>query len=377
MTVGLALSGLAIAWTALPSTPLAAVPNGPATDGSLSAPATAAIHRVLSHPARIPVQPERIGMIAVARAGKRMVAVGLHGLILLSDDDGAQWRVARTTVDVTLTAVRFASARVGWATGHLGVVLHTRDGGETWITQLSGITANDLELAAAKEEAARHPGDAMAAGWLRMVERQRADGPGWPFLNLLVEDEQRATVIGANGIAFATQDGGARWSSISARLGHRQGHHLYGIQSDGDGALVAGELGLLLRATTRNGPFEELTSPYEGSFFGALRSGARLVLYGLRGRVFVSGDGGSTWRPIAWTGQAAFTGGVALPDGRVLLADQSGGLAVSDAGLTKLTPLALRLPPIAGLDVTEHGTVIAVGVAGPKRIPADVLIGKE
>src|SRR5688572_16714729 len=74
---------------------------------------------VLSEPAL--QSPKALGaaMLAVTRAGHRLVAVGERGTVLLSDDAGASWRQARVPVQVTLTAVRFVDERTGWAAGHL------------------------------------------------------------------------------------------------------------------------------------------------------------------------------------------------------------------------------------------------------------------
>ena len=62
---------------------------------------------------------------AVVRAGggRRLVAVGERGLAIHSDDDGQSWAQAEVPVGCTLTALRFADERRGWATGNLGVVL--------------------------------------------------------------------------------------------------------------------------------------------------------------------------------------------------------------------------------------------------------------
>ena len=40
--------------------------------------------------------PERAVLLAVCKAGARLVAVGEHGVIILSDDQGITWRQART-----------------------------------------------------------------------------------------------------------------------------------------------------------------------------------------------------------------------------------------------------------------------------------------
>lgn len=60
-------------------------------------------------------------MLAAGWAGERVVAVGDHGVVLLSDDQGRQWRQARSVpLSTPLTGVSFVDARHGWAVGHWG-----------------------------------------------------------------------------------------------------------------------------------------------------------------------------------------------------------------------------------------------------------------
>ena len=69
-------------------------------------------------------------MLAAGWAGERVVAVGDHGVVLLSDDQGRQWRQARSVpLSTPLTGVSFVDARHGWAVGHWGAILSTADGG--------------------------------------------------------------------------------------------------------------------------------------------------------------------------------------------------------------------------------------------------------
>ena len=65
-------------------------------------------------------------LLGVTRAGKRIVAVGEYGNIVLSDDDGATWHQAKdVSTTVTMTAVHFADDKRGWAVGHDTLVMHT------------------------------------------------------------------------------------------------------------------------------------------------------------------------------------------------------------------------------------------------------------
>ncbi|MBK7814829.1 MAG: hypothetical protein IPJ52_11220 [Rhodocyclaceae bacterium] len=62
------------------------------------------------------------------------MAVGEHGVIIIADDDRLEWRQAKLVpTRATLNDVSFVDERNGWAVGHWGVILHTTDGGETWV----------------------------------------------------------------------------------------------------------------------------------------------------------------------------------------------------------------------------------------------------
>ena len=70
-------------------------------------------------------------LIGIAKAGGRIVAVGLRGHIVYSDDGGKLWTQAQVPVSSDLVSISFPDEKNGWATGHGGVVLHTGDGGKT------------------------------------------------------------------------------------------------------------------------------------------------------------------------------------------------------------------------------------------------------
>ena len=67
-----------------------------------------------------PIKPDRVILLDVAMAGKRIVAVGERGVVLLSDDNGKTWTSVRAPVTRTLTAVTFFDDKVGIAVGKVG-----------------------------------------------------------------------------------------------------------------------------------------------------------------------------------------------------------------------------------------------------------------
>ena len=106
--------------------------------------------------------PKALGavMLAVARAGNRLVAVGERGTILLSDDDGKTWKQAQVPVRTSLTAAQFVANTAGTAQDASDRIVYETDtgklfydsngnaaGGETQFAQLAAglaLTNNDF-----------------------------------------------------------------------------------------------------------------------------------------------------------------------------------------------------------------------------------------
>ncbi len=235
----------------------------------------------------------------------RIIAVGAYGNII-SSPDGVSWRQGAVPTRRLLTAVEFINANEGWVAGHDTLILHTSDGGQNWEIQYEDRWPNN-------------------------------DLPK-PILDLLFVDSLRGYAIGAFGLMLATEDGGKTWATVDTTVlydlldeaGLEPEPNLYGITQFGDGYLVVGELGTLLYfspedATTGQG-WQILSSPYEGSFFGAqVFSSGVVVIYGLRGHMFYSLDKGQTWREISTETISNINDVVELPDGHFI--------AVGDGGI--------------------------------------------
>ena len=109
----------------------------------------------------IVVRPEQddANLHAVARVGPRLAwVVGDRGLALSSQDAGRTWQPVRLPGHIACRSVCFLSDRVGWIAGNderpghgHGVVLVTRDGGNTWksiaspLTRISHLRFFDLD----------------------------------------------------------------------------------------------------------------------------------------------------------------------------------------------------------------------------------------
>jgi photosystem II stability/assembly factor-like uncharacterized protein len=336
--------------------------------GWVAAQSTASVQTpLLDQPALHSAKAQRSVLLAMTRAGERLVAVGERGIILLSDDSGTSWRQAKVPASVSLTSVQFVDAAHGWAVGHLGVVLHSADGGETWSKQLDGIQAAQLALAAAQQS-----GDAKL---LKAAEWLVADGPDKPFLDLYFSNSRDGYVVGAYGLILRTRDGGASWQAWMGQVENPEGLNLYAIRAQGDQLYIAGERGLLLRSSDGGQSFQKLESPYEGSFFGLLasRSGG-LLAYGLRGNAWWSSDHGDSWQQLDTGVESALAAGLELNDGRLLLASQSGELLLSgDNGQHFEHRRTHEGATVAAVAQAADGSLTSVGLGGlsaRQEIPA-------
>lgn len=327
----------------------------------------------LDTPAQRSVHARSAALLAITRAGRRLVAVGERGFVLLSDDNGRSWRQAqRVPVSVSLTAVQFVTPEHGWAVGHLGVVLHSDDGGETWIRQLDGIQAAKLALAAAQRRADQATDRTPAIERARAdAQRLVADGPDKPFLSLYFRDARHGFVLGAFNLVFKTDDGGRHWQPWLAQVDNPSGFHLYGVTpAGGDVLLIAGEQGSLLRSDDGGQRFVPVAQPYQGSWFGLLttRDGT-VVSFGLLGAVYRSDDQGGHWQKSDSGTRSSISGGVVLENGGIVLTTASGEVLESRDDGRNFQPLASVEAPLTGVVQAADGRLVLSSMHGVRTLP--------
>lgn len=306
-------------------------------------------------------------MLAVCRAGRRLVAGGERGVVLLSDDEGGSWRQVPTPARASITAVQFVDDRHGWAVGHLGVILHSEDGGATWSKQLDGV-----QLVKLFEQAAQGLQDAGAAKAAQDYAQLLAgDGPDKPWLGLHFSDAQHGIVVGAYNLALRTADGGATWQPLSFALPNPKGLHLYGVKVLGSTVVIVGEQGLLMRSDDGGASFTALSASYKGTWFGLVVLGeSDWLVYGLRGTAFRTTDRGATWQAVATHVSVTLSSGLRLKDGRVLLVTQNGDVLVSDATAGNFERHGQPLgAPVADATEAADGALVVASLRGPLRTP--------
>jgi photosystem II stability/assembly factor-like uncharacterized protein len=329
-------------------------------------------------------------LLDVTRTGNRLIAVGAHGHVVYSDDSGKSWSQAQTPSSVTLTSVYFPNPTMGWAVGHDGLILHSSDGGETWVKQFDGYLANTAIIKGArsrKESAvleldrANNSGDAAAIDNAEMELENKTyalddaqydieSGSTKPFLDVWFYDAKIGFAVGAYGAAFRTNDSGKSWVDWSAHLGNSDRLHINGLTMVGPRSLMlVGEQGLILRSDDMGDNWRMLPSPYQGSLFGLTAKADNVLIYGLRGNLFHSVDGGIEWQNIVTKSEQTLMAGITKADKTSVMVGTGGSIILLDR--RSENPKSIILPSrISSVAVAQapDGTLVFVGEAGVKRV---------
>lgn len=326
----------------------------------------------LENPAYPVVHPAQALLINIAHAGDRLVAVGEHGLIIYSDDNGKTWRQAPCPTSETLTSIGFANAKDGWAAGGQGVVLHTTDGGLSWKIQLTGDEVLKLMANAAKRYAAADPTSTASMRAVRRAGIFVNAGNNKPFLSVLPLSPQSAIIFGAYRMTVRTTDGGKHWEDWSLHVGDPISHNIYQAVRIGQDIYLAGEAGDVLRSTDGGQNFTMLNQPGTSTMFGILGTPkGTLLAYGVSGEVFRSTDQGQSWTPPQISVDSDITDGLVLRSGAILLVTEAGDIYESkDDGQS-----FRQVPPNEGMGLfsltqAANGDVVLIGSGGVRVVPA-------
>jgi photosystem II stability/assembly factor-like uncharacterized protein len=307
-------------------------------------------------------------VLDLADAADRAIAVGERGHILVSESR-TDWRqVEGVPTRSTLTGVA-AVGNKAWAVGHDGVILHSPDGGLSWVRQHVAPfdpASDDLHN-------------------------------GSPLLDVFFLDENNGFALGAYALLLRTSDGGSTWTEVplaapaadeevvddaaaaeddeswvmseeDVAIEEEADPHLNAMARTGDGSLfIVAERGAGFRSTDGGATWQRLSLPYDGSMFGAIGfEGRHLLAYGLRGTVLESMDLGDTWTALDSGTDLSLMGGVGWGDGGAALVGANGIVltrAAAGGNLLKHThPDAAVLSSVLAL--TPNGTLVLAGENG-------------
>ncbi len=222
--------------------------------------------------------PTTLSMIDVASNGRRTIAVGQMGLILVREGEGA-WKKVESGTDRRLLQVDINKDGLAFIVGAFGTLLKSTDGGESW----KDVAPNWAGL--------YHAGE----GDLATVR----DEP----TNYIVDvNDNGGTIIGGEyGQLMYSPDGGICWE-IAYRHpseGSDNAPTLFGMEIRADGVGYAmGQSGLAVRTENGGLSWTHVPTPTTASIFAVASTPDGQVLavgqrVGLR-----SSDGGKSWESL-------------------------------------------------------------------------------
>ncbi|MBV4520242.1 glycosyl hydrolase [Pseudomonas sp. SWRI74] len=324
---------------------------------------------VLDLPAKASALAINSPLSGMARAGERVIAVGQRGHILFSDDSGKHWQQAAVPASADLTAVNFPTATQGWAVGNDGVVLHSSDAGATWQKQLDGRQIGALLAKHYTELANAQPGNEQWPQLAMEGQRLAEQGADKPLLDVWFANDKVGYVVGVFNLILRTEDGGRNWTPYQDRTDNPQGFHLKAIAFTGDALYIAGEQGLLLKWDDNSQRFTAVPTPYQGSFFGVLGKPGEVLVYGLRGNVLRSIDGGQHWTALETGLHVSVTAGLIDAAGNYRLFTQGGQMLVSQGTGAQLH--LVQKPartPVSAATLSAAGALVVAGSRGAQTL---------
>lgn len=241
--------------------------------------------------------PSKAPIYAAAKAGQRSIAVGDYGLVIYTDD-GEHFLQGEVPTRAPLTSVFFLNDQQGWAAGHDGTVLATRDAGKTWAVL------------------------------------RETPGKDQVLMGIWFADAEHGLAVGQFGLALETHDGGKTWEErmlVEGEIGER---HLLSIIPARQGLLlVAAEAGAVLRSSDGGASWQAIQTDNKGSFWTGIElADGSLLLGGMRGHLYRSTDRGEHWKHLDSGTQQSLTGFAQRADGTVRAVGLAGTTLLSKDG---------------------------------------------
>ncbi len=272
-----------------------------------------------------------------ALPGGGFVAVGERGHVIISSD-GESWQQAEVVpTRSTLTAIAESGGRL-WAAGHDSVILTSGDRGVTWTREFFD------------------------------PDRQQ------PIMDLYFFDTRNGMAIGAYGLGLFTADGGESWQERI--INDEEWHNNAILVLNETDILIAGEAGFSYRSRNKGVSWETIHMPYRGSMFGIVRGiDSCATVFGLRGHVQESCDGGDTWIELE-TGTESSIAGAVHVEGKTIMVG-NGGLVLSRDGKG---PFVVEYHSsgvdFAAIVADQHGRFLLVGEDGVHHYPEQMEAGQ-
>jgi photosystem II stability/assembly factor-like uncharacterized protein len=233
---------------------------------------------------------------------------GRWGTIIHSVDGGKSWVRQQSGTDYTLSSIFFVDPRNGWTVGDGGTILHTKDGGKTWVKQKSPVSYFLMGVQFINSQ----------RGWIvgerTTILSTEDGGQTWQvqfkdrdFILKRVSfcDEHNGWAVGEFGFIYHTENGGKTWRKqagefrFSEETGEMEGgNFLFDVIAvDPKTAWAVGIDGYVAKTVNGGTTWQKVTNGIpKAHLFGVTSDRQGTVLIASKGLLLTSSDGGKIFR---------------------------------------------------------------------------------
>lgn len=259
---------------------------------------------------------------------QKAVIVGDRGQILVTHDTYENlWAQRDSKTKEMLTSLSFIDDKHGWAAGHGGVIIHTKDGGENW-------------------------------------EVQRESSPqNLPLFDIQFVSKDIGYASGAYDTLLKSVDGGKSWNSIPTGTDAIYNGLFF---HDAENGFLLGEFGSLLKTSDGGNSWKQVDiGDYQGSLFGiTFLSDQTALAYGISGKLMISHDGGESWADIPTDTKEALFRAAAEGDDVVIVGKSGVILRSNNSANSFIQTIEPDNYSLAGVCAYAGDRFIAVGEFG-------------
>src|SRR5713101_3932126 len=165
-----------------------------------------------------PTKTEAALMKVAVIDAQKACAVGEHGRVICTADNGATWN-SQKFEDMVFFDVTFTDANNGWSVGEFETVINTSDGGKTWTpgaladtpysfyTAVPMTTSGDVYIAGV---------DGVTGRIGRDAKMTRTASGASNSINAVALSPQFGLAVGLSGTIIQTKDNGQSWSGSNS-----------------------------------------------------------------------------------------------------------------------------------------------------------------
>jgi photosystem II stability/assembly factor-like uncharacterized protein len=235
-------------------------------------------------------------------------ACGRWGVILHTKDGGKSWIRQSSKTDFTLSSLYFVDPKNGWAVGDQGTIINTKDGGKTWRSQKSPVPFYLMKVHFVT----------LLKGWVvtegTHILHTDNGGETWrvqfkdkDFILQSISfcDSMHGWAVGEYGYIYNTSDGGVSWKrqagnfGISDSTGDVVGDPLLldVVALDPQTAWAVGVDSTLIKTINGGKTWQEVkVSCPKTQLFGICIDKKNTIFIGGKGVFLSSNDEGRTWQ---------------------------------------------------------------------------------